>query len=608
MVDNRTYGIPYDGEMTVQTYRKDLYDAKGLKPADTLTTFVKNAKALHDPANRMWGFCLRGMPGAGQNMYIYPSILGAYGGKWFDSGGKIKVNSPRPLRRSSGTSTTNNTYAPQAAQNWNWPDIADAFAQGTIGCYIDGHTAVTVIANPERSKVVGKIGFARWPKGPVGRRVSSIWNWAMPINSALPEKARQATWLCIQWACCEETQMRTSYKFKGPGKRYDVNRLSMWKTPEYVKTIGGRGRPLPQYLARQPDAGHRRGLAAARAAVAGDRRNDGQDRAVVAGRPSEAKASARRCAGAGRAHHARGYRSRLVIAAQRLALAERPERRFALVMAAPGVLVLAATTTFPLVYLVWQSLQSINLAMPGMERFVGADNYTRMLADARFWGAFGFTLTYAGVTVALQLALGLGMALLILQIPRAQWAFRVAAILPIVLAPVVAGLFWRTLMLAPDFGVVDFASRSLGLGSHNWLGDPQLARVSVIAIHTWQWTPFVFLYLLAALAALPADLFEAARIDRANTWRRFVHITLPLLRPAIVVVVILRITVALSAFAAIYAATGGGPGTSTEIVNLYAYRVAFAELSLGYGAAAAVVLLALTLAVAGLLFRLRRSR
>ncbi|MFN0160977.1 MAG: carbohydrate ABC transporter permease [Burkholderiales bacterium] len=292
---------------------------------------------------------------------------------------------------------------------------------------------------------------------------------------------------------------------------------------------------------------------------------------------------------------------------QRLAFAERPERRFALAMVAPGVLVLVVTTTFPLLYLVWQSLNNINLSMPGMDRFIGVENYVRMWNDMRFWAAFVFTLIYTGATVTLQLVIGLAMALLILKIPRAQWAFRIAAILPIVLAPVVVGLIWRSLLLTPDFGIVDFASRSLGLGSHNWLGEPTLARISVIAIHTWQWTPFVFLYMLAALAALPAELYEAARIDRANAWRRFVHITLPLIRPAIVVVVILRMTVALSAFAAIYAATGGGPGTVTEIINLYAYRVSFAELSLGYGAASAVVLLVLTMVVAGILFRVRRA-
>ena len=241
MIDGKTYGVPFDGEMTIQTYRKDLFDAKGLKAAETFDELVSNAKALHDPAARMWGFCLRGMPGAGQNMYIYPSILGAFGGKWFDTGGKIRVNSPEAVAALDWYVTTNNAYAPQAAQNWNWPDIADACAQGTIGSYIDGHTAVTVIGNPERSKVLGKIGFARWPKGPGGRRVTSLWNWAMPINSVLPEKARQATWLFIQWAASEETQARTSYKFKGPGKRFGVNRLPMWKQPEYVKTMGDVG-------------------------------------------------------------------------------------------------------------------------------------------------------------------------------------------------------------------------------------------------------------------------------------------------------------------------------------------------------------------------------
>ncbi len=292
----------------------------------------------------------------------------------------------------------------------------------------------------------------------------------------------------------------------------------------------------------------------------------------------------------------------------RLRVVEAPQRRFAMTLAAPGVILLAITTTLPLAYLLWQSLRNTNLAMPGMERFIGLENYVRMRSDARFWDALGFSITYTLATVTLQLVLGLGLALLVLRIPRAQWAFRVAAILPIVLAPVVAGLFWRTLMLTQDFGVLDFVTRWLGLGSFNWLGDPVLARVSVIAIHTWQWTPFVFLYLLAALATLPADLYEAAAIDRANAWQRFVHITLPLIRPAIVIVVILRMNTALSAFAAIYAATGGGPGTATEILNLYAYRVSFAEMSLGYGAASAMVLLVLTMAIAAVLFHVRRAR
>jgi multiple sugar transport system permease protein len=282
------------------------------------------------------------------------------------------------------------------------------------------------------------------------------------------------------------------------------------------------------------------------------------------------------------------------------------ERRFALALFLPAFIVLLLTTTFPLVYLIWTSFQKLELAMPWLAGLTGFDNYEQMAGDARFWSSLKLTVIYTGVSVTLQVLVGLGLALLVMQIPRGQGVLRVAAILPIVLAPVVVGLFWRTLVLAPDFGIVDFVTRALGLGSHNWLGDPQLALVSVIAIHTWQWTPFAFLVLLASLSALPPDVYEAARIDRASAWKRFWHLTLPLVRPAIVIVVIMRIMIALSAFAAIFAATGGGPGTATEILNLYAYRMSFAELSIGYGAALATVLLAITLAVSFVLISLRR--
>jgi multiple sugar transport system permease protein len=240
--------------------------------------------------------------------------------------------------------------------------------------------------------------------------------------------------------------------------------------------------------------------------------------------------------------------------------------------------------------------------------FAGLGNYLAMGTDPRFWNSLWLTLVYTGTTVTLQVMIGLAFALLVLRMPRGQGIIRIALILPIVLAPVVVGLFWRTLMLSPDFGLVDLVTRVLGLGSYNWLGDPQLALISVIAIHTWQWTPFAFLVLLASLATLPPDVYEAARLDRASAWQRFRYITLPLVRPAIVMVVILRMMTALSAFAAIYAATGGGPGSATEILNLYAYRTSFVELNLGYGSALAMVLLSITIGVSWLMFRLRRGR
>ena len=284
------------------------------------------------------------------------------------------------------------------------------------------------------------------------------------------------------------------------------------------------------------------------------------------------------------------------------------EQAFALLLVSPALAILLLTTTFPLAFLFWNSFHSINLAMPFLNGFVGFANYAAMLHDGEFWHALGLTAIYTVSTVVLQVVIGLGLALLVMQIPRGQWLFRIVAILPIVLAPVVVGLFWRTLLLAPNFGVVDFAAKALGFGAVNWLGSPRPALVSVIAIHTWQWTPFAFLVLLASLASLPPEIYEAARIDRAGALQRFIHITLPLIRPAIVIVVIMRAMIALSAFAAIFAATGGGPGTATEILNLYAYRTSFVKLDFGYGSALAVALLIITLLVSSVLFVMRTAR
>ena len=239
-VDGKPYGIPYDGEVTVQVYRKDLYDAKGLKAADTLDQFLKNAAAIHDPANRVYGMALRGFAGAGQNMYIYPSLFKEFGGNWMQ-GKRIVVNSPEAVRALDWYVDAESKYAPPAVRNWNWPDIADAFSQGTLGAYIDAHSSAAVLTNPEKSKVIGKFAFARWPAGPTGKRCTSIWNWGFPINAALDEKQKRATWLFISWAAASETQARTSWRFSGPAKRSGLNRTSLWRAPEFVtmtKDIG----------------------------------------------------------------------------------------------------------------------------------------------------------------------------------------------------------------------------------------------------------------------------------------------------------------------------------------------------------------------------------
>jgi len=239
--DGKLYGVPYDGEATIQFYRKDVYDQHGLKGAETFDEYVANAAAIHDPQNRLWGAALRGFAGPGQNMYIYPSIFRAFGGEWFDANGNLNWNTPEALAALEWYVSLLNTYAPSGVENWNWPDLGDAFSQGTVGSYIDGHTIAYLLSDPARSRVVGKTGFARWPKGPSGKRVTSIWNWGFPINAALSDQAKVATWLFIQWATSKETQIRTSYAFAGPVRRYGVNRSSIWNAPEYVSMLEAAG-------------------------------------------------------------------------------------------------------------------------------------------------------------------------------------------------------------------------------------------------------------------------------------------------------------------------------------------------------------------------------
>ncbi len=239
-IDGKPYGIPYDGEVTVQVYRKDLYAAKNLKPAETYDELVSNAKALTDPATRTYGIAMRGFAGAGQNMYVFPSLLRGFGGGWMQ-GGKVVVDSPEAVKALTFYVDLLTAYAPPAVRNWNWPDIADAFSQGTVACYLDAHSSAAVITNPEKSKVVGKVAYARWPKGPSGKRVTSIWNWGFPINAALSEKQKKATWLFIQWAASFETQARTSWKFDGPAKRSGLNRMSAWKSPEFAAAMANAG-------------------------------------------------------------------------------------------------------------------------------------------------------------------------------------------------------------------------------------------------------------------------------------------------------------------------------------------------------------------------------
>ena len=225
--------------MTVQMYRKDLYDAKGLKPAETLDQIVTNAKALHDPGNRPVGWRCAACRRRPEHVHLpvdLPRLRRQVVPRRQDRGQHARGGDGARVVREALTN-----YAPPAVRNWNWPDIADAFSQGTIGHLPRRALLRRGDHQPRARKVVGKIAYARWPKGPSGRRVTSIWNWGFPINAALSDKAKRATWLFIEWAASAETQARTSYLWTGPGKRYGVNRMSIWRSTEFAAAMKNAG-------------------------------------------------------------------------------------------------------------------------------------------------------------------------------------------------------------------------------------------------------------------------------------------------------------------------------------------------------------------------------
>ncbi len=280
--------------------------------------------------------------------------------------------------------------------------------------------------------------------------------------------------------------------------------------------------------------------------------------------------------------------------------------RFGFAMISPSMIFLILVTSIPLISLLVMSFYCIDLTYPLDNGWIGFDNYIEMIKDARFWFSIKLTVIYTIITVFFQVVIGLALAMAFFRGFKGQGIMRVSVLLPMILAPVVVGLTWRTLILTPEYGILDYLSILLGFGSKPWLVNPTWALISVIIIHTWQWTPFTFLIILASLNAMPEEPLEAALLDTCSSWQRFRYVILPMLRPAIIIVLIIRTMVALRAFAAIFSATGGGPGTATEILNLYAYRVSFNSLNLGYGAALGMVLLLITIGISLVFFRMRR--
>jgi multiple sugar transport system permease protein len=220
--------------------------------------------------------------------------------------------------------------------------------------------------------------------------------------------------------------------------------------------------------------------------------------------------------------------------------------------------------------------------------FVGFAHYAALAGDTLFRASIWNTLIFAVVAVGIQMVLGFALALLVSGIGRGRVLYRTVFLLPILIPGIIIGAIWK-LMFSFDFGVINQIIALLGLAPHDWLGDAHFALASVIVVDIWHWTPFCFLLLLASLETLPQDVYEAASIDGASRWQSLVHITIPLMLPAIAVTFIFRLILAFKVFDEVFLLTGGGPGTSTEVVSFTIYRRFFTEDQPGYGSAMSIV-------------------
>ncbi|MCO5070473.1 MAG: sugar ABC transporter permease [Rhizobiaceae bacterium] len=273
---------------------------------------------------------------------------------------------------------------------------------------------------------------------------------------------------------------------------------------------------------------------------------------------------------------------------------------------APAAIILLAMLAYPIFYTIEISFSRFDLMTFSAIEWVGWENYLHVIDDYRFWSSMKVTLVYLAFALPLQIVLGFGIAFLINADWRGRSIVRALFIIPMVVAPVVAGGIWR-MILDPLWGIVNWLMGLIGLGPLDWFGDPNLAMAAIIIIDTWRWTPFVILIATAALLALPKELFEAAEIDGANWWSMLWSITLPLLVPIITATFVVRWLGAVKMFDIALAATYGGPGGATNVINLFIYEEAFRSLRFAESAAMAVIVLVLTMVLTGIFLRATRK-
>jgi multiple sugar transport system permease protein len=272
----------------------------------------------------------------------------------------------------------------------------------------------------------------------------------------------------------------------------------------------------------------------------------------------------------------------------------------------PSLLVMAVVLVYPFGSALYYSFFDYYLGRETIS-FVGFGNYAALLADQRFWSDLLTTVVIVGCSVALQLVIGLGLALALYALTRGVRLFSLLNFLPHVVTPVVGGIFLKW-MLVGRWGLFDATLISLDIFPPDWLGDAFWAKVSVVMADTWKFMPFLMLVLYAGLQSFDVSLLEAASIDGATPWQKLRHVILPMMQPIILFVVAIRLMDAFRFFDLIYILTNGGPGTATETITLYTYQLGFRMLEVGRASALGVLTLVIVAGMVAAMIMAMRAR
>jgi trehalose/maltose transport system permease protein len=281
------------------------------------------------------------------------------------------------------------------------------------------------------------------------------------------------------------------------------------------------------------------------------------------------------------------------------------ESRLGAAMMAPSLVVMGLVAAFPIGYAVWLSLNEYSVRVEGLSRFVGFDNYSEALwgeTSGEFWEAFRATFIFTGISVSIELVLGIAFALAMHQAFRGRALLRATVLVPWAVLTFGAGLLWRSIF-EPNLGFLPTLLDSLGLpgGDVLWYGEDGWAMATIIFADVWKTAPFMALLLLAGLQVIPEDVYDAAKVDGATAWQRFTRITLPLLRPAILVALLFRTLDALRVFDLPFALTRGANGTNT--LSLHAYTELTNNRLVGEGSSIAVLTFVTVMVVSFLYIR-----